>query len=327
MTTRYAVGIDLGTTHSALSYVDLEAPASDAEQPLFGIPQSVAVGEVAARTLLPSFLYAPAAGELPAGAAALPWSATPTSIVGTLARELGARTPLRLVGSAKSWLGHGGVDRRAALLPPDAPEEVPRVSPITASARYLAHLRAAWDHTHPHAPLAEQHVTLTVPASFDPAARELTLEAAALAGLPGVTLLEEPQAALYGWLDRRPDWRDELELGEVVLVVDLGGGTADFSLIAALEHEGALSLQRIAVGDHILLGGDNMDLALAYTARAQLEAEGHALDAWQLRALTHACRAAKGAAPGGRGAGVRAGGRAEPRTEARRGDAADGAHA
>ena len=302
MSARYAIGIDLGTTHSALSYVDLERSGNgasdktaDAPQPLFGIPQSVAIGEVGERTLLPSFVYTPAAGELPAGAASLPWNATPTSVIGTLARDLGAKSPARLVGSAKSWLGHGstGVDRRAAILPTGAPEGVPQMSPLTASARYLSHLRAAWNHSHRDAPLEAQGVTLTVPASFDPAARELTVEAASAAGFGEVTLLEEPTAALYGWLERRPDWRDELALGEVILVVDLGGGTTDFSLIALLEDEGALSLRRIAVGDHILLGGDNMDLALAYRVKAKLEAGGRQLDPWQIGALMHNCRAAK----------------------------------
>ncbi len=293
MSPKFAVGIDLGTTHSALSYVDLERPPGGAAQPMLAVPQSVAPAQVAERTLLPSCLYLPLAGELPAGSLALPWDATPAALVGTLARDLGAQTPLRLVASAKSWLGHTGVDRRTALLPLDAPESVAQVSPLTASAAYLAHLRAAWDHAHPQAPLRTQHVTLTVPASFDPAARELTLEAAKLAGLPQVTLLEEPQAALYGWLERRPDWREELALGEVILVVDLGGGTTDFSLIAVLEEEGALALQRVAVGDHILLGGDNMDLTLAHVVKQQLEAEGASLDAWQLRALMHACRHAK----------------------------------
>ena len=293
MSPRFAVGIDLGTTHSALSYIDLGRPPAPTQQPLLQVPQTVAAGEVDGRALLPSCLYLPLAGELPAGSLALPWDRTPTALVGTLARELGAATPLRLVASAKSWLGHSGVDRRAALLPTEAPDDVKKVSPVDASARYLAHLRAAWDHAHAGAPLAQQHVTLTVPASFDPAARELTLEAARAAGLPHVTLLEEPQAALYGWLERRPDWRDELALGEVILVVDVGGGTTDFSLIAVLEHEGQLALERVAVGDHILLGGDNMDLTLAYRVKAKLEAGGATLDAWQLRALMHGCRSAK----------------------------------
>jgi hypothetical protein len=290
---RFAVGIDLGTTHSALSFIDLTRPPAPASQPLLHVPQTVAAGEVDSRALLPSCLYLPLGGELPSGSLALPWDKTPSALVGTFARDLGAATPARLVTSAKSWLGHSGVDRRAALLPTDAPDDVAKLSPVDASARYLGHLRAAWNHAHPNAPLAQQHVTLTVPASFDPAARELTLEAARAAGLANVTLLEEPQAALYGWLERRPDWREELALGEVILVVDVGGGTTDLSLIAVLEHEGTLALRRVAVGDHILLGGDNMDLTLAYTVKAKLEATGATLDAWQVRALTHACRVAK----------------------------------
>jgi hypothetical protein len=205
---------------------------------------------------------------------------------------------MRLVASAKSWLSHPALDRRAASLPAGAPAEVPRISPLEASARYLAHLRAAWDHEVAHGDpalaLAAQRVTLTVPASFDAVARELTVEAARAAGLPEVALLEEPQAALYAWVDAMGEgWRKQVRPGDVVLVVDVGGGTTDFSLIAVVERGGELGLERVAVGDHILLGGDNMDLALAHALAEKLAREGRQLDRWQLLALAQSARQAK----------------------------------
>ena len=292
---RYAIGIDLGTTHCALAYVDLNA--SDAERAELGmldIPQLTAPGTLEARPLLPSFLYLPHPDELPASELALPWSTEQADVVGEFARSRGAATPMRLVSSAKSWLCHSGIDRRAPLLPSEAPADIPRVSPLQASTRYLAHLKAAWDHAHPQAPFAEQDVTITIPASFDPAARELTVEAAQAAGYGPLTLLEEPQAALYHWIQASAGrWRKEVSPGDVILVIDVGGGTSDFSLIAVLERDGQLELQRVAVGDHILLGGDNMDLSLAHGVARKLAEDGKALDAWQMRTLTHACRAAK----------------------------------
>ncbi|MES2116172.1 MAG: Hsp70 family protein [Pseudomonadota bacterium] len=295
---RYAIGIDLGTTHSALSYVDLAA--SDGEQTSHGVlavPQLTAPGTVEELPLLPSFLYLPHADELAPGELSLPWAqsaAEQTAVVGEMARSRGATTPIRLVSSAKSWLCHPGVDRRGPILPNDAPEEVARVSPLDASTRYLAHLRAAWDQAHPEAPFAEQAVTVTIPASFDPGARELTADAARAAGYDALTLLEEPQAALYSWIQGSAGrWRKEVKPGDVILVVDVGGGTSDFSLIAVLERDGVLEPHRVAVGDHILLGGDNMDLALAHLVARKLAANGTTLDAWQMRALTYGCRAAK----------------------------------
>jgi len=293
---RYAIGIDLGTTHSALSYVDLEA--SDGETTAHGVlpvPQLSAPGTVEALPLLPSFLYLPHPDELAPGELALPWSTEgETAVAGEMARSRGATTPIRLVSSAKSWLCHPGVDRRAAILPSDAPEEVTRVSPLEASTRYLAHLRRAWDHAHPEAPFDQQQVTVTIPASFDPGARELTAEAARNAGYTSATLLEEPQAALYSWIQgSNGAWRKQVKAGDIVLVVDVGGGTSDFSLIAILERDGKLEPHRVAVGDHILLGGDNMDLALAHLVARKLAANGTQLDAWQMRALTYGCRAAK----------------------------------
>ncbi|MES2075509.1 MAG: Hsp70 family protein [Pseudomonadota bacterium] len=295
---RYAIGIDLGTTHSALSYVDLGA--SDGEKTahdVLAIPQLTAPGTVEDLALLPSFLYLPHAEELAPGELTLPWpqsEAEQTAVAGEMARSRGATTPIRLVSSAKSWLCHAGVDRRAAILPNDAPEEVTRVSPLAASTRYLAHLRQAWDNAHPEAPFAEQAVTVTIPASFDPGARELTAEAARAAGYESLTLLEEPQAALYSWIQGSDGrWRKEVKPGDIILVVDVGGGTSDFSLIAVLERDGVLEPHRVAVGDHILLGGDNMDLALAHLVARKVAAGGNQLDAWQMRALTYGCRSAK----------------------------------
>jgi len=295
---RYAIGIDLGTTHSALSYVDLSA--SEGEKTRHGvlaIPQLTAPGTVEELPLLPSFLYLPHADELAPGDVTLPWPQSAdeqTGVAGEMARSRGATTPIRLVSSAKSWLSHPGVDRRSALLPNDAPEEVTRVSPLEASTRYLSHLRKAWEQAHPDAPFGEQAVTVTIPASFDPGARELTADAARAAGYTNVTLLEEPQAALYSWIQGSEGrWRKDVKPGDIILVVDVGGGTSDFSLIAVLERDGVLEPHRIAVGDHILLGGDNMDLALAHLVARKLAANGTQLDAWQMRALTYGCRSAK----------------------------------
>lgn len=294
----FSIGIDLGTTHCALAYVDIAA--CDGERTSHGVlavPQLTAPGAVEEPSLLPSFLYLPHADELASGELGLPWSGPDQDcgyIAGELARSRGATTPIRLVSSAKSWLCHPGVDRRAAILPSDAPPEVARVSPLEASIRYLSHLRAAWNHAHPEAPFEQQDVTVTIPASFDPAARELTDEAARAAGFTSLTLLEEPQAALYNWIQTSAGgWRKDVQPGDIILVVDVGGGTSDLSLIAVIEHDGNLELHRIAVGDHILLGGDNMDMALAYVVAGKLTASGTSLDAWQLRALSYACRTAK----------------------------------
>jgi molecular chaperone DnaK (HSP70) len=297
---RYAIGIDLGTTHSALSWVDLQASDGEkADQGVLAVPQLSGPGTVEALPLLPSFMYLPHPDELAPGELALPWTngeAAPAQlpVIGEMARSRGAGTPIRLVSSAKSWLSHPSVDRRAAILPTDAPEEVERVSPLTASTRYLEHLKQAWNAAYPYAPFEQQAVTVTIPASFDPAARELTAEAARNAGYGSPTLLEEPQAALYSWIQGSGGaWRKQVKAGDIVLVVDVGGGTSDFSLIAILERDGNLEPHRVAVGDHILLGGDNMDLALAHLVARKLQANGTQLDAWQMRALTYACRGAK----------------------------------
>jgi hypothetical protein len=298
---RYAIGIDLGTTNSGLSWCDLSRPADgprDRAETTLAIPQLTAPGTVEGRSLLPSFLYLPSPDEFPAGGLALPWDPDSRPVVGEFARSHGIKVPGRVVASAKSWLVHPGVDRTAALLPWQAPAEVQRVSPVEASARYLAHLLAAFDHA--CGGLAEedrgaaQEVILTVPASFDAAARELTQQAAQQSGWRHVTLLEEPQAALYAWLEAAGDrFRKQLKVGDVILVVDVGGGTTDLSLIAVTEQAGEVQLTRIAVGDHILLGGDNMDLALAHQLNQELSAAGKKLDPWQFASLTHGCRQAK----------------------------------
>jgi molecular chaperone DnaK (HSP70) len=292
---RYVIGIDLGTTNCAVAAADVES--GDGAQ-AFAIPQVVGPGEVEARPTLPSFLLLPSEHEVATAAMALPWAPEQRWTVGALARDRGAELPHRLVASAKSWLCNPAVDRQAAILPFRGTERLDddgeRVSPVEASARYLAHLRAAWDAAHPDAPMAEQDVLVTVPASFDAVARELTVAAAREAGIARLTLLEEPQAAFYAYLAQRGDaWRKELVPGDVVLVCDIGGGTSDFSLIEVVDDGGALALERVAVGDHILLGGDNVDLALAHAAGQRLAEQGKQLDALQQRALVHACRRAK----------------------------------
>jgi molecular chaperone DnaK (HSP70) len=273
---RPRIGIDLGTTNTACAF----ARAGEVHD--FAIPQLVAPGEVAARPTLPSFVYLPAGAELPAGALALPWDRGRGYAVGELARAQGALVPGRLIASAKSWLCHGGVDREAPILPWAAPPELARLSPVEVSARLLAHVRQAWEASHPDAPLGELDVVLTVPASFDEVARELTVRAATQAGLPRLTLVEEPLAAFYAWLHAA----GELPPDGLILVCDIGGGTTDFTLIRA--QSGALD--RVAVGDHLLLGGDNVDLALARRVETRLPGK---LDARQLAMLTHQCRLAK----------------------------------
>ncbi len=292
---RFSVGIDLGTTHCVLSYADLSKDEDDIQQQVMAIPQLTSPGVIENKKQLPSFLYLAHDAEIAEGSTALPWREKAEYLVGDIARNLGSKTPIRLVASAKSWLCHAGVDCKQAILPSEAPEEVARISPFQATQSYLQHLKEAWENQHPDAPLAAQDLIITVPASFDPAARELTIEAARSVGLNQAQLLEEPQSALYSWIDNsHGDWRQHVEVGDVILVIDVGGGTTDLSLIAVTDQHGNLELTRIAVGDHILLGGDNMDLALAYTIKAKIEkAQGQRLEGWQVEALTHACRDAK----------------------------------
>jgi len=283
---RFAVGIDLGTTNTVVAFAPLEG---EAPARVFELPQLVTAAEVETRPLFASMLYAPLDGERvedPFGDA--PWA------LGELARRRGAEVPGRLVASSKSWLVHPSVDRTAAILPWGAADETPRLSPVDAAARLLAHVRGAWDGSHPDAPLADQEVVLTVPASFDEVARELTVDAARAAGL-APKLLEEPQAAFYDWM-ARAGGEGLARLcaatgGEaLVLVVDVGGGTTDLSLVRV---SGAREVARVAVGPHLLLGGDNMDLALAHALEPRLVEGGGKLDAARFAQLVAACRAAK----------------------------------
>jgi hypothetical protein len=288
VTPRYVVGIDLGTTHVSFARAALDQ--EDATPEIMPITQLVAQATVDDRALLPSFLYLPHSSE---GAQPLPWDIERTYAVGEYARSRGIEAPARLVSSAKSWLSYAGIDRRAGTLPMSAPEDVEKISPVEASWRYLEHLSESYASRFGEA-LADQEIIVTVPASFDAAARDLTVEAVHAAGIERLTLLEEPQAALYAWIGEQGDaWRRQLRVGDVILVVDVGGGTTDLSAIGVSEEDGSLALRRIAVGDHILLGGDNMDLALAHLVKQKLEAQGKEVDRLQLAALTHACRVAK----------------------------------
>ncbi len=291
----YAVGIDLGTTHCVLAYMPL---AGGALQTL-PIAQIKDPGIVSEPSQLPSFLYLPHEEEFSDSELRLPWAqqdevSQRKIISGEFARAHGSKSPMRLVSSAKSWLGHSGVNCKEDFLPLDAPDEVGKISPFAATQQYLSHLAAAWEARFPASPLDQQMLTITVPASFDPLARELTIEAAQSIGLHNAVLLEEPQAALYGWLHKQGEnWRQQLQVGNTILVVDVGGGTTDLSLINVTESGAELALERSAVGEHILLGGDNMDLTLAYVIKAKLEKEGKKVENWQLQGLTHGCRHAK----------------------------------
>ncbi|MDB4960399.1 MAG: Heat shock protein 70 [Myxococcales bacterium] len=302
MQARYLIGIDLGTTNSAVAYVD--TAAADPRVRVFEVPQLVAPGEVTPRRQLPSFVYLAGEIDLAPHETALPWrpvaveikdpqaatSSEVRPVVGELARNQGARMASRMVASAKSWLCHPGVDRQAPILP-WGDSDGPKLSPVAAQALVLGHIRAAWDHTHPDAPFSEQEVLVTVPASFDEAARELTLQAAAKAGYPPVVLLEEPQAAFYAWIDQVKGGKG-LAAGERVLVFDVGGGTTDFTLIEVDANGDGFT--RTAVGDHLLLGGDNLDLTLAKIVEQRVVARStKKLDALQWHGLVHACRLAK----------------------------------
>ncbi|MBI1346889.1 Hsp70 family protein [bacterium] len=293
MPAQYIVGIDLGTTNSALAYAALDAEQPDVK--VLPIPQLTAPSTVEARPLLPSFLYLGTKAEAATQAYDVPWASGRDFAVGDLARRQSADLPERTVGAAKSWLAYSKVDRHQAILPWGAGDDVPKVSPVTAARRYLEHLIAAWTQAFPEAPISDQQVILTVPASFDASARELTREAALAAGLPDtLVLLEEPQAAVYAWLASTGDrWRKLLKVGETLLVCDVGGGTTDLSLVGVAEEGGELTLQRIAVGSHLLVGGDNMDLLLAHHVAGLFAKKGTQLDPWQSVSLWHACRLAK----------------------------------
>ncbi len=297
--TKYIIGIDLGTTHCVLSYTEVQTKDDDQVPSIniFKIPQVIAQGEIMSQPLLPSFLFLPGEHDVPEGSLAVPWDREIDFTVGEFARQRGAEIPNRLVSSSKSWLCHSRIDRTKPVLPWESPPETRRISPVKASGQLLKHLREAWNHEmasdDPEARLEEQEIYLTVPASFDAVARELTVKAAEAAGLSNMTLLEEPQAAFYAWIESQKSWRQIVKSGESILVCDVGGGTTDLSLIQVTEEDGNLVLKRVAVGNHILLGGDNMDLTLAYAIQAKLAKKGTKLDTWQFRGLVHSCRAAK----------------------------------
>ena len=294
---RFLVGIDLGTTHTVVAYADLQA-GENASVHRFAIPQLIGPGELAQRPLLPSVRYHPAEGELNPEETRLPWppvmdDPVPQVVLGELARRLGSKSQGRLITSAKSWLCHSGVDRLADILPWGAPREVPKVSPLIAGASYLAHVRGAWNYRFPEFPLETQEVVITVPASFDESARALTVEAAKLAGLDRFRLLEEPQSVCYDWLHRHRRDLDRLAGCRLLLVVDLGGGTTDLTLIAVDGSGREPKLTRIGVGDHLLLGGDNIDLMLAHLAEERLLNQGGRLSSADFAQLVEQCRLAK----------------------------------
>ncbi|MDI6797540.1 MAG: Hsp70 family protein, partial [Desulfatibacillaceae bacterium] len=296
---KYIVGIDLGTTNSVVAYTD--AVVEKGRQPeirLFPIPQLTGPGLLEEGQTLPSFVLLPGPHDVPPDGLALPWDDKADKAVGAFARDRGAEIPHRLVSSAKSWLCHWGVDRTKPILPWSAEKDQKRLSPVEASAAVLMHIKDAWNFViagdDPALRLENQEIVLTVPASFDAVARELTVNAAASVGFENLILLEEPQAAFYAWIFKAGEnWRKMVSVGDVVLVCDIGGGTSDFSLIAVSEEDGSLTLERVAVGNHLLVGGDNMDLAMAHMVAQKLAAQGKNLDSWQMRGLWQNCRAAK----------------------------------
>ena len=293
MASKYSIGIDLGTTNSVLAYATLESEV--AEVRVLPIEQVVAPNQIEARQSLPSFLYLPDESEIASGALAMPDSSPRDPVIGTYARHISSEQPERAVAAAKSWLSYARVDRKAAILPWGASSEIAKLSPVEASRAILRHLVTAWHRAFPDARLNEQLVTLTVPASFDVVARDLTREAALAAGLPDdFILLEEPQAAVYHWLATTGNaWRSAVAEHDLILVVDVGGGTTDLTLVRVEQEAGELMLRRVAVGDHLLVGGDNMDVALAHFVANRFKEKGLKLNAWQSVALWHACRRAK----------------------------------
>ena len=300
---RYIVGIDLGTTNCVVAYSDMQverAPREMAKINLFRVPQLTGPGVVELRDSLPSFLYVKEGHEDDSDTLQLPWQEEETiTVAGEFARERGAEVPHKLISSAKSWLCNSAVDRETPILPWDATKDIEKLSPVQASCALLRHIKNAWNHEmaddDPSLCLENQSIYLTVPASFDAVARELTVKSAKMAGLKDIVLIEEPQSAFYAWIDKAgDDWRDQVEKGDLVLVCDIGGGTSDFSLIEVNEGEdGLLNLERVAVGNHLLVGGDNLDLTLSYFLAAKLREKKQNLDAWQMRGLVHSCRKAK----------------------------------
>lgn len=301
---RYIVGIDLGTTNCVVAYSDMQVERALREMAkieLFRVPQLTGPGAVELRDSLPSFLYVKEGHEDDSDALQLPWQEEEKiTVAGEFARERGAEVPHKLISSAKSWLCNSAVDRESPILPWEATKDIEKLSPVQASCALLRHIKNAWNHEmagddDPSLCLENQSIYLTVPASFDAVARELTVKAAKMAGLKDIVLIEEPQSAFYAWIDKAgDDWRDQVEKGDLVLVCDIGGGTSDFSLIEVNEGEdGLLNLERVAVGNHLLVGGDNLDLTLSYFLAAKLREKKQNLDAWQMRGLVHSCRKAK----------------------------------
>jgi hypothetical protein len=295
MSTRFSLGIDLGTTNSAAAVTDLAADDTSIVEML----QAVGPSQLGGKPTLPSALYVPHPEEFPEASFRLPWAGDAESaVVGQFARDHGAQVPDRLVTSAKSWLSNPHIDPRQPTLPWRSESVEQKLSPLECSRRYLEHLKEAFLYAEREQvsgwEVGDGQIVVTVPASFDEVARSLTADAAEAAGLGKVTLLEEPLAAFYAWTAHTGrTWHNLVSAGDMILVCDIGGGTADFSLIAVNDVEGSLELERISVGEHILLGGDNMDLALAYALQAKLAATGKTLDAWQLAVLVLGASKAK----------------------------------
>jgi hypothetical protein len=294
---KFVIGIDLGTTNCTLAYAPLHSDDTPSHEDIhieqFAIPQITKNGLEEEGFSLPSFIYFPLEEEQENKIASISWNSARPFCVGTFAQNRGGELPTRLIASSKSWLCHPGIDRREPALPIMGEEDVKKMSPLEACTELLRHLKEGWDHKMEN-PFVEQQVLITMPASFDPSARQLVQEAAKNAEYPEIILLEEPQASFYGWLHvRSKDWREELQIGDCVLVVDIGGGTTDFSLIGVDNEAGDLILKRLAVGTHLLLGGDNIDLSLAHFVKGKLEEKGHDIDDWQFQALIQSCRKAK----------------------------------
>jgi hypothetical protein len=294
MQQRFSLGIDLGTSNSAIALSEVDSDQTN----IIEITQVLGPNQIGEKPTLPSALYIPHPDEFPEGAFPLPWPSDPRSIIGLFARDHGALVPDRLVTSAKSWLSNPHIDPRQRSLPWKSEIHEEKLSAFDCSRSYLEHMKESFRYAVRNQgkdlDLADGQVVLTIPASFDDIARNLTAEAAEAAGLGKVVLVEEPLAAFYAWTAQAgKDWRAHVRPGDIVLVCDVGGGTADFSLIAISEKDGALDLNRISVGEHILLGGDNMDLALAYALRAKLEADGKSISDMQLLSLTHSAGRAK----------------------------------
>lgn len=295
----YIIGIDLGTTNSVVAYTD--AVMEKGGRPdirIFKIPQITSPGVVESLEILASFIYMPTEAEISEGGLSLSWDSDNRPVVGEYARTRSAEVPQRVISSAKSWLCNSRVDRNSPVLPWEAPPNVEKISPVDATAAIISHIRDAWNSEmaidDPGLAIENQEILITVPASFDAVARDLTVKAAKSAGLDRITLLEEPQAAFYSWIaDTGDKWREAVLEGDSILVCDIGGGTSDFTLIRVVSEDGDLGLERCAVGGHLLVGGDNMDLALAYFIVGKMAEKGTRLGQWQIRSLVHACGNAK----------------------------------